>query len=69
MAITLLLLELFRVPEKQKLHRSRKPPTLKWLLLISSLECVFPKAAKMRGVSFDLFHNVGCVFTHALRSS
>ena len=22
-----------------------------------------PQAAKMRGVSFDLFHNVGCIFT------
>ena len=27
------------------------------------LDRVSAQAAKMRGVSFDLFHNTGCIFT------
>ena len=37
------------------------------LHLLHLLHCIC-KAAKMRGVSFDLFHNVGCVFTSPCRS-
>lgn len=53
--------------EEERLLRSQRWAMVNCVALAPQLEKmshqVLFQAAKMRGVSFDLFHNVGCVFT------